>query len=75
LTPTPTNNCRINTTLNITNTGWIKYNLCNGTITYQFVSSLGSYTITDCIQAGTVAPGVPYADLAVFTITTSGTPC
>jgi hypothetical protein len=65
----------VNTTLNITNTGWIKYTLCNGTITYVFVSSLGSYTIPSCIQQGSVLPGFPYADLAVFTITTSGTPC
>jgi hypothetical protein len=67
--------CRVNTTLNITNTGWIKYTLCNGTITYVFVSSLGSYTISSCIQQGSVQPGIPYADLAVFTITTNGTPC
>jgi hypothetical protein len=67
--------CRVNTTLNITNTGWLKYNLCNGTSTYVFVSSLGSYTIPSCIQQGSVLPGFPYADLAVFTITTSGTPC
>jgi len=67
--------CRVNTTLNITNTGWLKYNLCNGTSTYVFVSSLGSYTIPSCIQQGSVLPGFPYADLAVFTITTNGTPC
>jgi hypothetical protein len=65
----------VNTTLNITETGYIKYNLCNGTTTYVFVGSLGSYTITDCIQLGSVQPGIPYADLAVFTIITSGTPC
>lgn len=77
-TPSPTPSgvaCRVNTTLNITDTGWIKYNLCNGNIQYEFVSSLGSYTITDCIQLGSVQPGIPYADLAVFTIITSGTPC
>jgi hypothetical protein len=72
---TPPNNCKINTTLNITNTGWIKYNLCDGTTTYAFVSTLGSYTITSCIQEGTVLPGFPYADLAVFSLITSGTPC
>jgi hypothetical protein len=67
--------CRINTILNITNTGYIKYTLCNGTQTYAFVSSLGSYTITPCIQAGSVIPGFPFADVAVFTITNNGTSC
>ena len=84
LSPSPTNTpsptpssvaCRVNTTLNITDTGYIKYNLCNGTTTYVFVGSLGNYTITDCIQLGSVQQGIPFADLAVFTITTSGTPC
>lgn len=77
-TPTPTpsvNNCRINTQLNITDTGWIKYNLCNGTVKYVFINALGTYTITDCIIQGTVQVGIPYGDLAIFTITSTGTPC
>lgn len=78
-TPTPTpsaKDCRINTVLNITNTGWIKYTACpSGNTVYAFAGSLGSYTITSCIYAGTVQPGIPYADLAVFTITNPGTPC
>ena len=84
LSPSPTNTpsptpssvaCRVNTTLNITNTGYIKYNLCNGTTTYVYVSALGSYTITDCIQLGTVNSGFPFVDVAVFSIITNGTPC
>ena len=84
LSPTPSitpsitpsaNICRINTTLNITNTGWIKYNLCNGTTTYVFINTLGTYTITACIQQGSVIPGFPFADVAVFTITSNGTSC
>ena len=78
LTPSPTpsgNNCRINTTLNITDTGYIKYTNCDTTQTYAFVSSLGTYTITDCIQLGQVIPGFPFADVAVFTITSNGTSC
>lgn len=72
---TPSVNCRINTTLNITDTGWIKYTLCNGTQEYAYASSLGTYTITACIQLGSVLPGFPYADVAVFTITSNGTSC
>jgi hypothetical protein len=77
-TPTPTpsaRNCRELTELNITETGYIKYTLCDGTQQYAFVSSLGSYTIVPCIQAGSVIPGFPFADLAVFTITFSGASC
>lgn len=76
-TPTPsTGNCRINTVLNITEPGWIKYISCpSGATTYPFISSTGSYTITECIYEGTIQPGFPYAQVAVFTITSSGTPC
>jgi hypothetical protein len=75
-TPTPTNNnCRLNIQLNITRIGWIKYNLCNGTTTYEYIGSTGSYTINRCIQEGTIAPGIPYAQVAIFTITSSGTSC
>ena len=76
-TPTPsTANCRINTVLNITEPGWIKYISCpSGATTYPFISSTGSYTITECIYEGTIQPGFPYAQVAVFTITSSGTPC
>lgn len=77
--PTPTPSvppCKINTTLNITETGYIKYNTCpSNTTTYVFIGSTGSYTITDCIIDGSVLPGFPFADLAVFTVITSGTPC
>jgi len=84
LSPTPsitpsitpsTNNCRINTTLNITETGYIKYTLCDGTQQYQFINTLGTYTITSCIQLGSVLPGFPFADVAVFTITSNGSSC
>jgi hypothetical protein len=77
-TPTPTpsvSNCRLNIQLNVTSIGWIKYLLCNGTTTYEYIGSTGSYTINRCIQQGTIQPGIPYAQVAVFTETSSGTPC
>lgn len=74
-TATPSVDCRINTVLNITETGYIKYTLCTGIQEYAFVSSTGSYTITPCIQLGSVLPGFPFADVAVFTITNNGTSC
>ena len=85
MTPTPTNTpsmtpsplvCKINTTINVTDIGYIKYTLCGDDIsTYVYIANLGSYTITDCIVDGTLSPGFPLADLASYTIITSGTPC
>jgi hypothetical protein len=63
------------TDLNITNTGYIKYTLCNGTQEYKYIGSTGTYTLVPCIQAGSIQPGYPFADLAVFTITFSGASC
>ena len=77
ITPSPTpssQNCRINTTLNITNDGWIKFVKCDGTTIYDFVS-VGTSIIGSCILQGSVSPGFPYANVAVFTITSNGTPC
>jgi hypothetical protein len=76
-TPTPSPQvCKINTTLNVSETGYIKYNLCpSNTTQYVFIGSTGSYTITDCIIDGSLLPGFPLADLAVYTVITSGTPC
>jgi hypothetical protein len=78
ITPSPTPSavdCRVNTTLNITDTGYIKYTLCDGTQQYELISSLGTYTIIGCIQFGSVLPGFPFIDVAVFTITSNGTSC
>jgi hypothetical protein len=76
-TPTPSPQvCKINTTINVSDTGYIKYNLCpSNTTQYVFISSTGSYTITDCIIDGSLSPGFPFADLAIYTVITSGTPC
>lgn len=78
-TPTPSATpsvlCRVNTTLDITVPGWVRYNLCGGTLTWEYFGTTGSNTITSCIQQGTVQPGFPYGDEAVFTVITSGTPC
>jgi hypothetical protein len=84
LSPTPSitpsitpssRNCRVNTVLNITDAGYIKFVNCEGTTIYDYVPVSTNYIIGSCIQQGTVAPGFPFADLATFTIITSGTPC
>jgi hypothetical protein len=69
-TPTPTIDycCASGTTLNVTNTGWVKWVLCDGTDQYH------QYTTTG-IRRGSVNYGFPYADLAEFTVTGTGTTC
>ena len=82
-TPTPTPTAtpsaslyQSGATLNVTDTGWMKYDsLTNGDDYYVFISSTGTYTITDCAICSSITPGFPFADLAGFTITSCGTTC
>lgn len=76
-TPTPSPTPMIyqsGATLNVTDPGWIKYTSQTGT-TYEFISSTGTYTITNCALCSSIAQGIPFADLAVFTITSCGSNC
>ena len=76
-TPTPTGSgFTSGATLNVTDTGYIKY-IKKGetTATYVFISTLGTYTITDCLTCSTILPGFPFADIANFTITNCGSAC
>jgi hypothetical protein len=73
-TPTPPPSYTTGATLNVTDTGWIKYNMSTGT-TYQFIGSTGSVVLTNCLDCATIVPGIPFADVAVFTITNCGNPC
>jgi hypothetical protein len=61
-------------TLNVTSIGWIKYQTETDAI-YQYISSTGTYTITDCADCDSVVPGTPYGTIAAFTITNCGTLC
>lgn len=71
---TPTSIYHSGITLNVTDTGWIKYDTAIGTI-YKQITSLGSYDIPDCANCSTVREGIPFADLAAFTITDCGSAC
>ena len=78
VTPSSTpavNSCVSGTTLNITDTGWIKYNDCNGNTQYVFVSTLGTYTITPCHNCNTILPGFPLADVANWNALSCGSNC
>lgn len=80
-TPTPTpsatpggNDYTSGATLNVTDTGWIKYTTTTGS-TYQFINTLGTVTLTACLDCATIFVGVPFADLADFTVTNCGSSC
>jgi len=74
-TPTPSVCCVSGVTLNVTDTGWLKYTLCDGTVEYKQYTTTGNKVIPECIQQNSVAYGFPFADLAEFTVTGSGTIC
>ena len=75
-TPTPTpQNLYSGATLNVTDTGYIKYSDGAGGSTYKYIGSTGTYVLTDCTVCATIAPGIPFADVAAFTITNCGNPC
>jgi hypothetical protein len=74
-TPTPTPSLfSSGATLNVTDTGYIKYESLTGQ-TYVYIGSIGTYTITECAICSTINVGIPFADLANFTITNCGTTC
>jgi hypothetical protein len=80
-TPTPTpsatpggNDYTSGATINVTDTGYIKYTSSTGQ-TYQFINTLGTVTLTACLDCATIIPGFPFADLAEFTITNCGSSC
>jgi hypothetical protein len=76
-TPTPTSVLyQSGATLNVTDTGWIKYTSQSlGPDQYEFISTTGTYTITGCTLCSSIIPGFPFADLANFTITSCGSSC
>ena len=73
---TSSTSCASGVTLNITKTGWLKYNDCAGNSTYYEATSTGALAFNAvCANPSTFGPGFPFANLANFTITSSGTPC
>ncbi len=61
-------------TINVTDTGWIKYTTAAGQ-QYTYVSTLGNYDIPACALCSSVIVGIPYADVASFTILDCGNTC
>jgi hypothetical protein len=71
---TPVSPYTTGTTLNITDTGWLKYDTAAGTV-YKFYGSLGTQTITDCADCTTIRYAYPFADLADWNNVVCGSPC
>ena len=77
-TPTATSGPSIYTsgaTLNVTDTGWIKYTNNSGSTTYFNCTTLGTQVLSDCLDCSTIRDGIPFADLANFSIVNCGSTC
>ena len=61
-------------TINITDTGWIKYDTATET-KYTYFGSLGNADIPDCADCTTIRYAYPFADLATWTVVDCGNPC
>lgn len=61
-------------TINVTDTGWIKYDTATET-KYTYFGSLGNQDIPDCADCTTIRPAYPFADLATWTVVDCGNPC
>jgi len=65
-----------NVTINVTDTGWIKYNTPtypDGT--YTFFGSLGVQDIPGCVDCTSIRFAYPFADLGYWTVVDCGIPC
>jgi hypothetical protein len=75
ITPTPTPlPYTSGATINVTDTGYIKYDTPTGT-TYQYIGTTGVVTLTNCLICSSINVGIPFADLANFTIIQCGSTC
>lgn len=74
--PPPPRVCKENVELNVTDTGWIKYYNCDTSqVEYQFINTTGSVILTNCVDIDTIDIGIPYADVASFTVVSTGVDC
>jgi hypothetical protein len=74
--PPPPEDCKENVVINVTDTGYIKYYNCTTEETeYQFISGTGNVTLTNCLNTTTLLPGFPLADIASFTVVSTGVAC
>lgn len=67
--------CSSGVTVNITSIGWIRYEDCFQNLNFIEYTTLGPKIIPGCINSTTVNAGFPYANVATFTLTSTGTTC
>jgi hypothetical protein len=78
ITPTPVPNIYTSgVTINVTDTGWLKYytKADPATYTYYNATGLGSQVLPDCLSVASITFGYPFAELASWTVTSSGSSC
>lgn len=63
-----------NTSLNVTTPGYIKYETKQDTVYYQ-IKTTGMVTITDCYVYESLAQGIPFLNVANYTVLNSGYTC
>jgi hypothetical protein len=61
-------------TINVTDTGWIRYETATETV-YKFFPTLGVQDIPDCADCTSISIAYPFADLATWTVVDCGNPC
>jgi hypothetical protein len=62
-------------TINITDTGWIRYDTPTVSGFNQFFSTTGNKVLAGCVDCESIRFAYPFADLANWTIITCGTAC
>lgn len=77
-TPTPTSPPAVlytsGATINVTDTGYLKYTSTTGD-TYFYCSTIGTQVLTDCLICSSIRDGIPFADLASWTVINCGSSC
>jgi hypothetical protein len=61
-------------TINVTDTGWIKYDTRTGTV-FRFFPTVGVQDIPDCADCSTIRFAYPFADLGNWVVIDCGNPC
>jgi hypothetical protein len=77
-TPTPTSPPAVaytsGATINVTDTGYLKYTTSSGD-TYFYCSTIGTQVLTDCLICSSIRDGIPFQDLASWTVINCGSSC
>jgi hypothetical protein len=62
-------------TINVTDTGWIRYDVAPGIETNTYFNTLGVQDIPGCVNCNTIRFAYPFADLGAWTVIDCGSSC